>query len=248
MTANTDLPLTPIAIPFAATEQTTFFGRVATFTDADPEGGQADFTATIDWGDGSISAATIVADSTIVGQFDVIGSHGYLIAGSYTVVVKIADVGGAAAMVASTALVADAALAAAGRPFEAQEGTNFSGNVASFADANPFSAAADFTATIAWGDGHTSLGTVVADPIVPGLFMVSGTNSYMEEGVFEVAVTIADQAAPARGSIGGRRFRRTAVGGRPCSGGRPRRRVHGNCRYFLRRQFRRFARRFHRHD
>ena len=47
----------------------------------------------------------------------------------------------------------------------------------------------DYTATITWGDGVTTLGTVV--PGTPGLFNVVGTHTF-EEGTYTVSVVIAD--------------------------------------------------------
>src|SRR5262249_55871265 len=54
----------------------------------------------------------------------------------------------------------------------ATEGAAFTGPVASFTDLDPAGTAADFTATITWGDGHDSSGTVAANSA--GGFTVSG--------------------------------------------------------------------------
>src|SRR5207253_5872305 len=69
------------------------------------------------------------------------------------------------------------------------EGSSFSGAVATFTDANPFFTTADFTATIAWGDGNTSSGAVA---LASGTFTVSGTHTYAEEGTYAVAITVTD--------------------------------------------------------
>src|SRR5262249_55902327 len=47
-------------LPFQPTEGAAFSGTVATFTDTD-SGAAGDFTATINWGDGTTSARTIAA-------------------------------------------------------------------------------------------------------------------------------------------------------------------------------------------
>src|SRR4029077_20172956 len=57
----------------SATFGQAFTGVVATFTDSRDGAQAADFTATIDWGDGSSSAGTIAVDAN--GGFDVTGTH-----------------------------------------------------------------------------------------------------------------------------------------------------------------------------
>ena len=126
---------------------------VATFTDANPNAAASDFTATINWGDGSSTAGTIVAQSG--GGFAVDGTHTYADEGKYTVSVTITDVGGNTASTTSNANIADAALTASGTTVSGTEGLAISGaKVATFTDANPNAAASDFTATINWGDGR----------------------------------------------------------------------------------------------
>jgi titin len=57
--------------------------------------------------------------------------------------------------------------------------------------ASGFEPASDFTATIAWGDGTTTAGTIVGNN---GTFTVSGSHTYSDEGTFPIGVTIADAA------------------------------------------------------
>jgi hypothetical protein len=65
---------------------------VATFGDANPGAAASDFTAAVDWGDGSTpSGATVTADG---GQFDVSSSHVYATPGRYAATVSITDAGG----------------------------------------------------------------------------------------------------------------------------------------------------------
>ena len=66
--------------PVDATEQIAFTAVVASFTDDDPIG---NFTATINWGDGTSSAGSISANSS--GGFDVAGDHTYAVPGSFRV-------------------------------------------------------------------------------------------------------------------------------------------------------------------
>jgi hypothetical protein len=69
-------------------------------------------------------------------------------------------------------------------------GRTFSGAVATFSDSDPNGNAKDFTATINWGDGHLTNGTIAADG--RGGFTVSGTNTYATAGNFPVSVDVFD--------------------------------------------------------
>ena len=136
--------------------------------------------------------------------------------------------GGASVTAQGTATVADAKLDALDQPNFTQppllavEGNTFIGAVidgvpdvlAIFSDENPGGTPNDFnlqnlpsnilpaapsSPTIAWGDGKTTLGTVVADPTRPGVFLVTGTHLYVDETTKPgdtpnvLVVTIADE-------------------------------------------------------
>jgi len=66
----------------------------------------------------------------------------------------------------------------------------FSGAVASFVDGTPTAAQSDFTATINWGDGSKSAGTVAGPN--GGPFTVSGSHTYATTGTFNVTATLTD--------------------------------------------------------
>jgi hypothetical protein len=70
-----------------------FSGIVATFTDANPNAPLSDFSATINWGDGKTTPATVTVDPK--GGFDVNGTHTYVNAGAFSITVNIVDVDGA---------------------------------------------------------------------------------------------------------------------------------------------------------
>ena len=172
-----DAALTATALPISATEGASITATVATFTDANPNAAVGDFTATINWGDGTTSTGTITEKN---GVFSVAGTHTYAEEGKDAVSVTIADVGGSTATATSTATVADAALTATALPINATEGAfDRPATVATFTDANPNAAVGDFTATINWGDGTTSTGTITEKN---GVFSVAGTHTYAEEG------------------------------------------------------------------
>jgi PKD repeat protein len=63
-----------------------------TFTDGNPNAPLSDFSATINWGDGTDSSGGVSAG---VGNiFDVTGSHTYAKGGTYTVATTVNDIGG----------------------------------------------------------------------------------------------------------------------------------------------------------
>lgn len=68
----------------------------------------------------------------------------------------------------------------------------FSGTVATFTDSGDNAQAADFSATIDWGDGNKSSGNIVATG--SGTFAVSGDHTYLDEGQFTLRVQIADRS------------------------------------------------------
>src|SRR5262249_30715654 len=166
---------------------------VATFTDTFIGQVASDLDATIAWGDGSTSAGTVSGGS---GSFTVVGSHTYATGGNYTFNVRVADdpPGTAAVNANGTATINFAGqmvLTSATEGTAVPNGTP----VATFIDSNGGDTAADFTATIKWGDGTTSAGTVSGGA---GAFTVSGGHTYADEGNDEASVILthtADQSA-----------------------------------------------------
>jgi hypothetical protein len=186
-------------LPVVATEGAAFSGVVAKFTSDDTSPTLSSFSANIVWGDGNTTTnADIVSDPNLTGVFDVLGNNTYAEEGTYPVTVSIHDAPPmppntptSDAVAASNATVADAALSSTGLPTPPvlPEGTQFSGVVASFSDADPAGTATDYTAVINWGDGTITSGVVA--PGTPGIFTVSGAHTF-EEGSYPVSVNIRD--------------------------------------------------------
>ena len=178
------------------TEGATFnSATIATFT-ADPAG---TYTATINWGDRSaITTATVVGDG--MGNFTISGSHDYLKAGTFLITVKLVDQNNRARTVVSAAKVADAALAATPIAISAVRGSAFSGDVATFTDADPNAVASPKpteTAIINWGDGTASVGTITqATP--GGPFTVSGKHTFAVAKTYSVTITVRDNQGGAK--------------------------------------------------
>ena len=134
---------------------------LATFTD--PAGGEAvgDYSATLDWGDGSATDTVGSIVHTTGNNFQVYGTHTYAEESSvehvnstpYTITIQLHHESAAdPAPVTSTATVSDAQLtSAAGVNVSATEGAIFTGIVATFVDPAGSENIADYTATISWG-------------------------------------------------------------------------------------------------
>jgi hypothetical protein len=172
----------------------------AVFTDANHGALASDFSGTINWGDGNTTNFTSAAVSGSGGSYTITASHQYAEVGSYAVTVQILDTGGSTANAASTTTVSDASLTAQGQNFSATKGLVHSGVVATFTDADPGAAASDFSATITWGDGQTSSGTIAYDSSNQ-VFTVSGSNTYATDGSYTPTVLI-QHSGGARASAG----------------------------------------------
>ncbi len=72
-----------------ATHGSPFSGPVASFVDGTPTSTQGDFSATIDWGDGTHNSGTVSGANG--GPFTVNGTHTYSRAGGYTLKVTLQD-------------------------------------------------------------------------------------------------------------------------------------------------------------
>jgi uncharacterized repeat protein (TIGR01451 family) len=192
--------ITPVGtVTIIATEGTTFSSTaLATFTESDASVPASDFTATINWGDGTSTTGVSVTGTG--GTLAVAGTHLYtdeLASGTASVVVTQTTAGAATGTATGSANVADADTLAAGTPVTATatEGTTFSGTVATFTNTGyPANVASDFTATINWGDGSTS--TVSGSSITGtgGTLAVAGSHVYTAAGTETATVILSDDA------------------------------------------------------
>ena len=186
-----------------------------TFTDANPGATSADFTiingglTLIIWGDGTTTIGTVSGPTG--GSFTVTGSHQYTEEGTCPAQVQVFDDGGAATFCKGPAIVADAPLTAG--PL-ALPSTTFLGSPTAatftFSDANPGARTADYTsvasggnggsATVNWGDGTTSTGTVSGP--TGGLFTVTGSHTYAAICAYTVTVKVTDDGGATTSATG----------------------------------------------
>jgi hypothetical protein len=175
---------------FTGTEPASVSGPVATFTDPDSAATASEYSASIDWGDGSAAdTGTITQNGD--GSFSVSGGHTYSDEGSDTITVTVTDTDNTSnsATVTDGVTVNDASLSAAGGTLGSPSTQSASGTTAKFTDANTSATTADFTATIDWGDGNTSGGTVSGSG---ASYSVSGSHTYTTTGYFTIKTHIVD--------------------------------------------------------
>ena len=84
----------------------------------------------------------------------------------------------------------DPPVTASGTTFEARAFVSAKRTVATFTDADPNARPGDYSATIAWGDGSRSAGTVRLRP--DGAFEVRGQHAYFNARTYRVVVRITD--------------------------------------------------------
>lgn len=155
-------------------------------------------TATIDWGDGTVTSAAV---SETAGVGSVSGDHVYADNGIYPVTVTVTDSVGNSDSFTTTATVANVAPTASPLSLDdVDEGQVFSFDLATFSDPGFTSASAGteetFTATIDWGDASPlDSATLTVTPGSPGsatIGTISGTHQYADNGLYMVIVTVED--------------------------------------------------------
>ncbi len=133
-----DAALTGSAATINATSGDLLNGVVAAaFTDAYPYQSASDYTATINWGDGTTTAGVVNGSE---GSYSVAGSHTYVWPTTYTIAVTVSDAGGSATFYG----LADV------QPPPFYDLVDFSATDSGYPYTGP--SASDFTASVDWGD------------------------------------------------------------------------------------------------
>ena|GEM_PF-901938 len=188
-TVVTEGPMTPITgTSFTVPSGVEYRGVVGQFTDTDTVGHASDFTATIDWGDGTAPTPGVILGSS--GSYHVTGSHTYTSGASYPVTVALESNAGGTATIHATAKVGSSNPSASGLTLVAPSNGAISATVASFS-IPPSASASSYTATIDWRDGTVDNGTISPTDI-PGLYAVSGHHTYSAATDKTLIVSILD--------------------------------------------------------
>jgi probable HAF family extracellular repeat protein len=161
--ADTKFTLAPVAI--SAFSGVPFSGKIATLTDVPSGDVAADFNVSINWGDGTTSAGTL--QTTAAGKYDVHGSHTWATPGTKSVVITVTERGSASGQ---------------GHTIKITSNKSFSGTVAQMQLPLPGSLPGDYVATIDWGDGKKSTGTLTL--AADGTAILKGSHTYAATGNF----------------------------------------------------------------
>ena len=183
---------------------------VGTFTDPNTGGGThtpSSYTATITWGDGAVTSGVITGP--VNGVFSVSGTHTYAQSGPETLSLTITDnyVSGLLAVSASGIKSGTQAF-----NFANSNSVNFTVNnpavsatggftinatvgiptgvvtLATFTDPLGAGLASSYLATVTWGDGNMSAGTITGP--VNGVFTVTGNHTYTTANTYNISVSI----------------------------------------------------------
>jgi PKD repeat protein len=190
------LTLAMTGASISAAQGQPFSGLVATVFDTKFNQTPASFTSvTINWGDGQTSSGQVVGP-LVPGVFEVVGNHTYAVAQArpYTTLISVATADGSNASAIGTALVAAPPFPISVNTLAGPPGTPLpdGGLVATFLSPNPKdNSASDFSAIINWGDGQSTLGS-----ILPGMtgtvgYTVNATHTYAAPGTYTTRVTVA---------------------------------------------------------
>lgn len=152
----------------------------------------ASLTGTVNWGDGQLSTGNELAFvSEGSSRFKLVaGPHIYKHAGEYPMIVDVADTGGSHLTLTGTAHASPSSIGLIANPLTVSGSAVANQVVANFTDNGDVSTAADYTATINWGDGTASAGTVKAGKSAYS-FQVLGSHTYSEANTFTVSTTVS---------------------------------------------------------
>ena len=154
-------------------------------------------SAVIDWGDQSASVGNKTPDPQNASNCDINGSQIYAEesppGAPYATNVTVNGTGFSDTS-HGTATVADSPFSGTGQAVSATAGTSLTDIVATFSDPG-IEPAGSYTATIDWGDGHVSTGTINGNA-------VRGSNIYAAAGSYRVTVTVNEDGGQSAAILG----------------------------------------------
>ncbi len=173
VTANNVAPVVAITSLVTTIDEGSAFWLTGSFTDP----GADLWTATVDWGDGSLLAPLALSGKLFA------DSHAYAQNGLYTVTVTVNDDDTSGTAKVDVTVLNAAPVVDPIADQDATEGTSFSVPV-TFSDLGVLDT---HSAVVTWGDGS---GPQTVDPIVSGDAI---THTYDDNGVYDVTVTVTDK-------------------------------------------------------
>jgi ELWxxDGT repeat protein len=147
-------------------------------------------TVDVNWGDGS---AHTVVQFTSASNRSATVTHAYASNGSYTQTTTATDKDGGNVSASTTVTVSSPVLTGTGTTISPNEGTGFTGVVGAFTDPG-YGALNLYAATVTWGDGHVSAGTIQTTGTAQ-VFNVVGTNTYANDGTYPVSIAVTRTGA-----------------------------------------------------
>jgi hypothetical protein len=186
---NGSLSVTPATLTVTADNKTMVYGAtVPPLTDTITGFVNGDAATVVS---GAASLNTTATAASGVGNYPINVSVGTLSAANY----MFAFVDGTLSVTPTTHGSGEDQIAAVGIAFEGYEfSLPTSVTAATFTDGDNALPTADFSATIDWGDGTTTPGTV---SLSSGAYTVTGAHEYLDEGHYTVNVNIAQTAGAA---------------------------------------------------
>ncbi len=188
---------TSLAVPPVLTPPTTAQQAVAGISSTFNLGsltvaGVGPWTATVNWGDGQMSTFSPTGSGTLS------DAHTYETGGQFTISESVAEYDGDTTSVTfpQTVNVMDQPVVVTGVPVSANLDTpTGSVVVATFTDPDGPGPVANYSASITWGDGQTSTGTITYNS-TNEMFSVSGSHTYSTVGTETIMVTVSHGNAP----------------------------------------------------
>ena len=170
---------------------------IGVFSSSDPSEPASDFTATIDWDDGSATSVGTVVKTLTAGTFDVEGTHAYAVHGTYLPTIVLTQAAGSPLALAAPATAAitvtDPPMGGEANPISAEVGVNTGPVVvATIFNPNPLATASDLSATVDWGDdtGTDPAAVVLAGATPLGTYFdVIASHTYTGVALYTVTVT-----------------------------------------------------------
>ncbi|MGN6367671.1 MAG: beta strand repeat-containing protein [Phycisphaerae bacterium] len=193
------IPIVGTGKTLSGTEGQTVSTNVASFTTTRTAAAAADYTASINWGDGKTTTGTVVKDSA--GHFHVNGSHAYgdqSTGAGFRVTVTVSRTGASDTVISSTATMAGVAIdSPSSRTATAAVNVQKTFVLGTFRDKNAVNTnAGAYIATIAWGDGTSSLASFVLlrTSSAGSIWQVRAPHKYTSAGTFKPVIRIHDVA------------------------------------------------------